>query len=192
MDVIQAVRNEGPDALRNAAGVGDVPELRKLLWAMVNTEARHYEVGLTSMGMTPLMLAARGGHAECTQMLIEGGSDVTATSHGIGQHTALMLAAAGGHAECTQMLIEAGSDLTVTERPSRMTALIIAAVRGQAECTQMLIEAGSDLTAADRCDRRALEFPYGNYSKSGPTGVRTPDVRAFLKEAEEAVRKAAS
>ena len=67
-------REEGGKAVLTAAERGDVPKLRKLLWAMVDIEARD---GHRFQG-TALMYAAEGGHAECTQMLIEAGSDVTA------------------------------------------------------------------------------------------------------------------
>ena len=40
MDVIQALRSEGGSALVTAAKGGDVAKLGKLLWAMVNIEAR--------------------------------------------------------------------------------------------------------------------------------------------------------
>ena len=44
MDVIQALRSEGGSALVTAAQRGDVAKLTKLLWAMVDIEARSNDV----------------------------------------------------------------------------------------------------------------------------------------------------
>ena len=58
------------------------------------------------------------GHAECTQMLIEAGSDLTPRDEAY-HKTSLMWAAVNGHVECTRLLIAAGSDLTAKDKNGR-------------------------------------------------------------------------
>ena len=58
-------------------------------------------------GSTALMLAAKGGHAECVQLLIAAGAGL---DHGMNSGlTSLMLAVQGGHTGCQRLLLEAGA-----------------------------------------------------------------------------------
>ena len=50
-------------------------------------------------GLTPLMLAAGKGGAECVELLLEAGAQMDVPKKDDG-FTALMLAAISGHAEC--------------------------------------------------------------------------------------------
>ena len=58
-------------------------------------------------GYTPLYIAAKNGHTECTRMLIAGGGKVN-TQSGYDKYMPLMAAAARGHLDIVKMLIDAG------------------------------------------------------------------------------------
>ena len=92
-------------------------------------------------GSTALMLAARAGHTETVQVLIQAGADLNkANEYGI---TALMRAAHEGHAETVQALIQAGVDLNKATKDGIFTALIWAALQGHTEIVQLLRAAGA-------------------------------------------------
>eukprot|EP00618_Florenciella_parvula_P012877 CAMPEP_0119466134 /NCGR_PEP_ID=MMETSP1344-20130328/926_1 /TAXON_ID=236787 /ORGANISM="Florenciella parvula, Strain CCMP2471" /LENGTH=466 /DNA_ID=CAMNT_0007498431 /DNA_START=373 /DNA_END=1773 /DNA_ORIENTATION=+ len=172
----EGLHREGGSALLTAAKGGDVAKLGKLLWAMVDVEARSND----AWQMTSLMWAAYNGHVECTRLLIEAGSDVTA-KNGRLKRTSLMLAAHNGHVECARLLIEAGSDVTAKDVSQRgqgynghLTSLMLAAIYGHVECTRLLIEAGSDVTA---------KSDYRNTAKDLAQQEGHPAVVALLEEA---------
>jgi ankyrin repeat protein len=58
-------------------------------------------------GMTPLMLAALGGHAEVAAMLLAWGADVNRTSRA--GSTALRAARSNGHNSLAEFLREVGA-----------------------------------------------------------------------------------
>ena len=82
---------------------GDAKKVRKLL---AKNPARHYLDDRDSSGMTPLMLAAREGHKEIVQILIDEDIDVNRKN---GKMTALTLAREGGHADIVDLLKGAGA-----------------------------------------------------------------------------------
>jgi hypothetical protein len=184
-------REEGGKAVLTAAERGDVPKLRKLLWAMVNIDDAR-----AGSQWTALMLAAMNGHAECTQMLIKAGSDVTATD--LLQYTALMYAAAKGHAKCTQMLIKAGSDVTAKDAWGQ-TAMDIAKSNGgvRQPCVALLKEAMSQAKAQweakakakaeaeEKAAAAAAEAEIGARPEAGARRVAEEKRRAEEEEVEE-------
>merc|ERR1719238_838974 len=60
-------------------------------------------------GLTPLGLAARGGHTEVADVLLRSGADVNAINQPC-DNTALMLAACMGHVGVVLRLLQAGAD----------------------------------------------------------------------------------
>ena len=63
-----------------AAQRGDVAKVGKLLWAMVDIEARdnYYKGGLSQRGYTALHRSALNGDDACLKLLLEAGADITA------------------------------------------------------------------------------------------------------------------
>ncbi|KAK5635619.1 hypothetical protein RRF57_011331 [Xylaria bambusicola] len=60
-------------------------------------------------GQTPLSWAARNGHEEIVQLLVEKGADIE-SKDSIGR-TPLLWAAEEGHQEIVQLLVEKGADV---------------------------------------------------------------------------------
>ena len=95
--------------LLRAAEVGsDVGAVEAALKAGADLES--YD----ELGITPLGLAARGGHRELVTLLLKAGADVkTGVSYGI---TPLGLAARRGHHEVVTLLLKAGADVNAMDR----------------------------------------------------------------------------
>ena len=60
------------------------------------------------LGVTPLILASRGGHIEVVRLLREVEADKDKADDS--RDTAVMYASEGGHLEVVQLLCEAGAD----------------------------------------------------------------------------------
>ena len=71
---------------------------------------RFNELVSTQGGMTPLLFAARQGHLESAQALVDAGADVNQVS--AGDHTSpLLLAIINGHYDLAKYLVERGADV---------------------------------------------------------------------------------
>ncbi|MFH0824680.1 MAG: ankyrin repeat domain-containing protein, partial [Pseudomonadota bacterium] len=93
-------------------------------------------------GLTPLILAASGGHLETVRCLLDRGVDVNATDK-FGS-TALIRASAKGHIEVVRLLLDRGARVNATSG-SGTTALIKAALLGHSEVSRELLDRGADV-----------------------------------------------
>jgi ankyrin repeat protein len=92
-------------------------------------------------GVTPLMIAARGGNVEIAQLLLARGANVKATIPSTGQ-TALMWATAERHIAMMRELIAAGADVHA-QSTIGFTPLLFAARNGDLDAAQVLLGAGA-------------------------------------------------
>jgi ankyrin repeat protein len=89
-------------ALEDAVASGDEFAVMRLLDAGADPNQRSRE------GLTPLMLASRGGHLPIATLLLGAGVPVdAATAQG---HTALLYAALQGHLSTVELLLARGAD----------------------------------------------------------------------------------
>ncbi len=95
---------------------------------------------------TPLMWAAKEGHIDCVEFLIQNGAQLDLKDeHG---WTALHHATYGGHLEVMKRLVEAGQDVNQGGSWKR-TPLMEAARKGHTDCVQYLIQNGAQLDLKD-------------------------------------------
>jgi ankyrin repeat protein len=138
---VNSAQGDGMTALHWAAMKGDVPLADMLLYAGANVRATT-RLG----GYTPLLLAAKAGHAAMIETLAKADADVKgATSTGV---TALMLAAASGNAAAVKTLAERGADVNARENTMQQTALMFAAAANRVEAIAELVKHGADVNAA--------------------------------------------
>ena len=94
--------------------------------------------------MNPAVGAARRGHAQCLQTIMEAGPSILKRRYRKqGYHDALNTAIRNGHRDCIQMLTKAGVDVNL--RCDNLTPLNVAAGNGKKEILELLIEKGADV-----------------------------------------------
>jgi len=120
--------------IHNAAARGNLVEVRRLLNAGANINARHNE-------MTPLMYAASNGRANVIRHLINKGANARLKQAENNPRTALIFATEGGHVNAVRALIR-HSNLNVQNGNGR-TALTVAASLRYPEIVRMLVRAGA-------------------------------------------------
>lgn len=119
--------------LHHAASAGNADDVRRLLEAGANLEARDAE------GRTPLLAAVRERQTATALALIDAGANVNAKD--AINDSAYLLAGASGQLEILRSTLQHGADLRSTNRYGG-TALIPAAERGHVEVVRTLIDAG--------------------------------------------------
>ncbi|PEE14264.1 hypothetical protein CON53_31070 [Bacillus cereus] len=124
-------------AIRNAIKIGDINEVKQLIGndkEILNT--------MTTFG-TWLHVAAKKGHLEVVEYLINKGIDIEARG-GTFDASALNLAAGEGQMEIVKYLIEAGAELDVSL--AKRNPLFGAIYGGHKEVAEFLVEKGIDIS----------------------------------------------
>ncbi|KAG2484919.1 hypothetical protein HYH03_016305 [Edaphochlamys debaryana] len=135
-----AVEPAGPATLHAAAARGDVAELRRLLAAGADVDARD------QAGATPLYSAAAHGHTLALRTLLAAGAKKDAADALTGA-TPIHAAAKGGHTEAIQALLAAGVNKEAAT-DTGATPLHAAAQGGHTEAIRVLLKAGASKEAA--------------------------------------------
>ncbi|HDR3652409.1 TPA: ankyrin repeat domain-containing protein [Bacillus anthracis] len=124
-------------AIKNAIKLGDTNEVKQLIGddnEILNT--------MTSFG-TWLHVAAKKGHLEIVEYLINKGIDIDAKG-GTFDASALNLSAGEGHLEIVKYLIETGAELDVSL--AKRNPLFGAIYGGHKEVVEFLVEKGIDIS----------------------------------------------
>jgi hypothetical protein len=144
----------GPDELRaytglhGAAARGDVDEIRRLLAAGGNPEARDVR------GRTPLHVAAFGAQAEAMRALVTGGADPNALE--AQRYDVVTIAAVRDDVATLKLALALGARTGSVTSPYDGTALIAAAHLGHADVVRVLIDAGAPLDHVNNLGWTAL------------------------------------
>jgi cytochrome c len=135
-------------AIHDAAGAGQVAELRRLIseGADVNEIDR--------VGGMPLHAAALKGQLEVAEILIAEGASVDEPA-GILSATPLHMAAIGGNREVAALLLAEGADINARDATLN-TPLHLAAEYGNLAVAELLVASGADLNARDQNDGTAI------------------------------------
>jgi ankyrin repeat protein len=140
---VSAAQGDGMTALHWAAQHNDAELARLLLYAGANVKAT-----TRINGYTPMLLAARAGHAAAMEPLLDAGADPgSATANGT---TALMFAAASGEIAAVEVLLDRGADVNAKESVRGLTPLMFAAASDRRPIVELLARRGADLRAATR------------------------------------------
>jgi excisionase family DNA binding protein len=145
-------RNADPragDALLNAISAGDPDEVRALLAAGADANAKDAE------GWTALMLVTVKGHLDVARELLKAGADLNARNQK--GWTALRFAVSMDDAEALRLLLEAGADLNGQDAEGD-TALMQAAREKSMESLKLLLAHGADVNVRNRSGETALKI----------------------------------
>ena len=153
-----------PYPLHAACLANALPRVLALLRAGADRDSRIGEVPRRyswARGRTPLMTAARAGHAKVVAALLQAGVGVDLADE-VGD-TALMQAAGAGHLRVVQLLVDVGHAKVERVGPSGVTAFMAAARRGHVPVVRYLGECGgADVNHADRANWTAMAYAESN------------------------------
>ncbi len=160
----------GDTSLHIAARAGQLEEIERRLAAGDEIDAGN------RIGYTPLMEAAREGHAEVVAHLLAAGADPTHRGNALGMGmSALHLAADRDRAEIARLLLSAGIAVD-GGNATGSTPLIWALGEGSLETAGVLLDAGANPSLEDEHGYSALDML--DY-------VDDPDLRARIIAAAE-------
>ena len=170
--------------IHDAAGAGDVAELRRLIseGADVNEIDR--------VGGMPLHAAALKGQLEAAAVLIAEGASIDEPS-GILRATPLHMAAIGGNRDMAALLLAEGADIDARDA-TLDTPLHHAAESGNMAVAELLIASGADLNARNQNNTTAIDKAgwEGHFDivdllvASGFTGRPVEPITALLRDAD--------
>ncbi|KAK2006265.1 Pkinase-domain-containing protein [Colletotrichum eremochloae] len=150
-------------------------ELPDVLHKLV--EQGHSIEGCGSDGETPLIRAARLGHAGNVATLIRLGANVAAID--VAGETAIERAASIGNSAAVKALLEGGAEANTTDHTVGWTVLMSAVASGNFETVRILVESGANLTAETKWGESALSL--ATLSGQEPIASLLADAGAILK-----------
>lgn len=136
-------------ALRDAARDGNLISLQK---AQARGGDLHAE---DENGLTPLCLAAAGGHAAVINYLLDQGVDIDGGPMAAGKGPALMQAIAQGHNDCALLLLDRGARMDVTDYEQR-SPLHLAIYLQNDTMADALLQRGADVNTEARSGNTPL------------------------------------
>jgi ankyrin repeat protein len=138
----------GETALFHACSVGNVYAVSFLLQTAALADLCNRE------HMTPLMMAAYGGHSDVCKVLLDT-HRVDVNTQDQASKTALFYASYEGHGHVVTFLLAYGASINVIDQYG-WTALMIAAFSGHGEVVQTLLKAGARRDCATANGKNAL------------------------------------
>jgi hypothetical protein len=156
------LRERRNNELSAAASRGDVTALRGLL-----DEGAEVEAG-DNAGWTSIIHAARGGHNEVVQLLLQHGANPNVVENGNQNMTPLHWAATSNNIDGVRMLLENGADVN-RSTTNGYTALMLAANNASPQLVQLLLNYKPNLDLRNDEGQTALAFAKARRSKPSLT-----------------------
>ncbi len=116
----------------------------------------------STVGDTPLMIAALKGQGAMVALLLKRGARPAGVADGKSLWTPLHYAALGGHEGIAQQLLEAGAPVNATA-PNGATPLMLAARGGHDRLVRRLLRAGADVRPTTDAGLDAVAFAKRNH-----------------------------
>ena len=138
--------DKAAEAIRQACVDGDSATIAKI-FAEPWSESVDLNLRTRYRGPTPLMEAARSGHAECVLLLLDKGANHKAQD--AKGDTALSLASWKGHAPAVAALCAGGADVDYMDKDG-WTALMGAASSGNLATVNVLLKAGAEVNLQNK------------------------------------------
>ncbi|KAJ3084758.1 hypothetical protein HK102_000564 [Quaeritorhiza haematococci] len=139
--------------LQNSARKGDLEGVRTAIQSGLIVSA---DLISTRTGWTLLLLAAKNGHTDIVEYLIQKANCDVHQSNNDGED-GLFWASAGGHINTMKCLLRAGANPNARCKDGR-TAMSIAAFCGQTDACSCLIQAGGNADVEDKRTKRPLHY----------------------------------
>ncbi|XP_048253945.1 ankyrin repeat domain-containing protein 50-like, partial [Haliotis rufescens] len=148
---VSQVDAEGSSILHMACFGGHV-EMVKYIFSQnitdINSRGMH--------GMTPLHLAAREGHREVFELVVDKGSDTSLED--INGDNILHLACIGGNVEIVKYILSQNIVDINNRGMYERTPLMVAALFGHREAFELVLDKGGDTSLVDTCDVNILHL----------------------------------
>jgi ankyrin repeat protein len=103
-------------------------------------------IDIVHEGMSPFLLACRGGNAEVVEILMEAGANTSATTHR--GYSPIYVAAQADHFDLVHLLIDRHVDINAPNQFGQ-TALLLACIANNCDLARKLIELGADVNRGD-------------------------------------------
>ena len=144
-------------ALVESAARGDIASVNAALRAGTRPNQATTVPGCNHP-VTPLAMAARGGHTSCVQVLLQAGAQADVMV-GPNRYTALFLAAQNGHAGCVAVLASAAPASIEQATLEGATPLLVSAHLGHLQSVHVLLrlQARTSCTLSDGTTTSAYE-----------------------------------
>ncbi len=177
---------------------GKIARVRDVLNTKILFFSRFPNIDLKRNGMTPLMTAAKYGHRDIAQLLIEKGANVNLPN--CSGETSLCVAAIYGQADMVSLLLDEGAEIDI-QTDQGFTALIAAAEKGHLSVVNILLQWGADetietdngstavqvATTDDIKSRLALAVPHEAVTEVSLTDLQGIVEKLISKEAQPAL-----
>jgi ankyrin repeat protein len=151
IDDVNAKVDDGDSLMHLASEKGYAPLLKLLHQANAGIDIKD------SIGMTPIMRAARSGHLSCVQFLVEQGAKIEYGDDEFGNCSCLMEATINGHTEVVSYLLDAGANVDAVDWKGRTSLVKIFSNKAcQATVMQLLLDHGANIDAQDNFGCTAL------------------------------------
>ncbi|MBI5190709.1 MAG: ankyrin repeat domain-containing protein [Nitrospirae bacterium] len=141
------------DNLPLAALNGDLEAVKKFIDDGVDVNKGMSEFGSTNF--TPLEAAAKKGHNEIAQLLIDNGANIEFIRFNSLNCSALMDAAESGHSDVVELFLEKGANVNFASQ-LKDTPLIMAVQNGDMKTVEVLLNHGADINAQNAAGYTAL------------------------------------